>query len=148
MRQLGRGYPAARREGLWSIPRPRSPLMPKIPAAELPAGAVRRAGPWTVANPDGAPRAVSSRCRHQLADLSEGSIDRDGCLVCPWHGSRYDLDTGAMVEGPKGFLWYVGRTPGYTSLVSAFSKVVPLRRTSVRRAGDDWEVASRSATGP
>ena len=112
-----------------------------VPASSLPPGAVRRAGPWTVANRDGDVRAVSSRCRHQLADLSEGTLDRDGCLVCPWHGSRYDLDSGAMVEGPKGFLWYRGRTPGYTQLVKAYGLVLGLRRRRVVRAGDDWVVA-------
>ena len=106
-----------------------------LPAADLPVGAVRRAGAWTVANRGGDLRAVSSRCRHQLADLSQGSLDKNGCLVCPWHGSRYDLDTGAMVEGPKGFLGYVGRTPGYTQLVRAYGAVLRLRRRPVVREG-------------
>ena len=108
-----------------------------IPAGDLPAGTVRRAGPWTVAHrPDGELRAVSSRCRHQLADLSKGTLDAEGCLVCPWHGSRYDLDSGAMVSGPRGFLTYVGRTPGYTQLIKAFGAVAVLRRRGVRRDGD------------
>jgi nitrite reductase/ring-hydroxylating ferredoxin subunit len=107
-----------------------------IPASSLPEGAVGRAGPWTVANRGGDLRAVSSRCRHQLADLSQGSLDKDGCLVCPWHGSRYDLDTGAMVAGPKGFLFYVGKTPGYTQLIKAYGLVLRLRRRGVRRTGE------------
>ena len=111
-----------------------------LPAADLPPGAVRRAGSWTVANRGGDLRAVSSRCRHQLADLSKGSLDKDGCLVCPWHGSRYDLDTGEMVSGPKGFLFYVGRTPGYTQLVKAYGQVLRLRRRDVVREGDDLVV--------
>jgi nitrite reductase/ring-hydroxylating ferredoxin subunit len=106
-----------------------------IPTDSLPEGAVGRAGPWTVANRGGDLRAVSSRCRHQLADLSEGSLDKSGCLVCPWHGSRYDLDSGEMVSGPKGFLFYVGRTPGYTQLVKAYGTVLRLRRRPVRREG-------------
>lgn len=105
-----------------------------LPESDLPPGAVTRAGSWTVANRDGDLRAVSSRCRHQLADLSRGSLDASGCLVCPWHGARYDLDTGAMVKGPKGFLTYVGRTPGYTELVAVVGKLLPLRRRSVMRA--------------
>jgi nitrite reductase/ring-hydroxylating ferredoxin subunit len=109
---------------------------PSLPAADLPEGAVRRAGGWTVANRRGEVRAVSSRCRHQLADLSKGSLDKDGCLVCPWHGSRYDLDTGAMVEGPKGFLWYVGKTPGYTQFVKAYGRFTPLRRRRALREDD------------
>ena len=108
-----------------------------VPLTSLPAGTVGRAGPWTVAHRrDGRLTAVSSRCRHQLADLSKGSLDKDGCLVCPWHGSRYDLDSGAMVEGPKGFLTYVGRTPGYTQLVEAYSRVLKLRRRRPERRGD------------
>jgi nitrite reductase/ring-hydroxylating ferredoxin subunit len=108
-----------------------------IPAADLPAGAVGRAGPWTVAHRrDGQVTAVSSRCRHQLADLSKGSLDKNGCLVCPWHGSKYDLDTGSMVEGPHGFLSYVGRTPGYTQLIRAYGAFLLLRRRAVvRREG-------------
>ncbi len=106
-----------------------------LPESALPPGAVGRVGPWTLAHGDGQVRAVSSRCRHQLADLSKGSLDAHGCLVCPWHGARYDLGSGAMVEGPKGFLTYVGRTPGYTQLVLAVGKVLRLRRARVVREG-------------
>ena len=81
---------------------------------------MRRVGEWAVGNRgDDQYFAVSRRCRHQLADLSEGTIDADGCLVCPWHQSRYDVRTGEMVEGPRGFLGYHGPTPGYTQLVRA-----------------------------
>lgn len=115
---------------------------PSLSENALPPGSVARAGAWTVANRSGELRAVSSRCRHQLADLSKGSLDRNGCLVCPWHGARYDLDSGAMVEGPKGFLTYVGRTPGYTQLVEAYGKVLRLRRARVVRE-DGWLVVHK-----
>ncbi|GAC1444453.1 MAG: hypothetical protein NVS3B26_05860 [Mycobacteriales bacterium] len=91
---------------------------------------------------DGSVRAVSSRCRHQLADLSKGSLDKDGCLVCPWHGSRYDLDSGEMVQGPRGFLWYVGKTPGYTQLIRTFGAVVRLRTRPVDRRDADFVVGA------
>ena len=45
--------------------------------------------------------AVSRRCRHLRADLAEGSVDAEGCLVCPWHRSTYDVATGRMVRGPQ-----------------------------------------------
>ena len=106
-----------------------------IPAASLPEGTVAKAGPWTVANRKGEVRAVSSRCRHQLADLSKGSLDKDGCLVCPWHAARYDLDTGKMVKGPRGFLWYVGKTPGYDQFIKGVGTVLKLRRRPVEREG-------------
>jgi nitrite reductase/ring-hydroxylating ferredoxin subunit len=110
---------------------------PRIPSRDLPAGAVRRVGGWAVGNADGELFAVSPRCRHQLADLSEGTIDADGCLVCPWHQSRYDVRTGAMVEGPRGFLGYHGPTPGYTGLVLSYGKHLKLRvRRALRRGGD------------
>ena len=109
----------------------------RIPAADLPPGAVRRVGDRAVGNRDGRYFAVSRRCRHQLADLSEGELDADGCLVCPWHQSRYDVRTGEMVEGPRGFLGYHGPTPGYTQFVRAYARVLRLRVRRATRRGDD-----------
>ncbi len=80
---------------------------------------------------------MSRRCRHQLADLSGGSIDADGCLVCPWHQSRYDVRTGEMVEGPRGFLGYHGPTPVYSQLVRAVGRLARLRVRRAVREGDD-----------
>ncbi len=40
--------------------------------------------------------AVSDRCTHGRASLSEGSVDPETCiLTCPWHGGTFDLATGA-----------------------------------------------------
>lgn len=110
----------------------------RLPAADLPPGTVRRVGDWAVGNRgDDRYFAVSRLCRHQLADLSEGSIDAEGCLVCPWHQSRYDVETGAMVTGPHGFLGYHGSTPGYTQLVLGYGKVLTLKVRTALRRGDD-----------
>jgi nitrite reductase/ring-hydroxylating ferredoxin subunit len=114
----------------------------RLPAADLPPGTVRRAGNWAVGNRGSDVTgdryfAVSRRCRHQLADLSEGSIDADGCLVCPWHRSRYDVRTGEMVEGPTGFLGYHGPTPLYTQLVQVLGRIARLRVRRASRRGDD-----------
>jgi nitrite reductase/ring-hydroxylating ferredoxin subunit len=108
-----------------------------VPAGDLPAGAVRPAGPWAVVNRGGRYSAVSRRCRHQLADLAGGSLDVEGCLVCPWHGSRYDVRTGEMVDGPRGFLLYRGPTPVYSALVKTFASVLKLRVRRALRRGDD-----------
>jgi nitrite reductase/ring-hydroxylating ferredoxin subunit len=96
-----------------------------------------------VGNRDGELFAVSRRCRHQLADLSEGSIDADGCLVCPWHQSRYDVTTGVMTSGPRGFLGYHGSTPGYSAVVRGYAQVLRLRVGHVARAGADIVVGRR-----
>lgn len=111
-----------------------------FPADDLPPGAVRRADNGTVANSGGDVRAVSARCRHQLADLSKGSIGPDGCLVCPWHGSRYDLSSGQMIADPRGFLGYHGPSPGYSGLVQSFGRVARLRVRSVVRRGSSYDV--------
>ena len=104
------------------------------------SGSVRRVGRWAVGNSRGSDFAVSRRCRHQLADLSEGHVDAQGCLVCPWHQSRYDVRTGRMVTGPRGFLGWHGATPGYTGLVRALGRVLPLRVGRVQRDGDGVHV--------
>ena len=67
------------------------------------AGVVRGAGRYAVGNANGELFAVTRRCRHLGADLADGSVDREGCLVCPWHGARYDVATGRMTRGPQGF---------------------------------------------
>ena len=69
--------------------------------------------------------------------LAGGTIDADGCLVCPWHQSRYDVRTGEMVEGPRGFLAYHGPTPIYSQLVAAVGRLVKLRVRRAVRDGDD-----------
>ncbi|MDG4803789.1 Rieske 2Fe-2S domain-containing protein [Micromonospora sp. WMMD980] len=43
------------------------------------------------------------RCPHQSGPLGEGEvqqIDGHACVVCPWHGSAFRLDGGAVVHGP------------------------------------------------
>lgn len=103
------------------------------PASELPPGRVTGAGRYAVGNAAGNRFAVSRRCRHLRADLAGGSIDDDGCLVCPWHGAKYDVDTGQMVRGPRGVF---ARIPGSDLAYRVFTRVVPLRRgTVVERDG-------------
>lgn len=43
--------------------------------------------------------AVGEQCSHLAAPMSEGWLYR-GDLVCPWHGSCFDLESGAPVNGP------------------------------------------------
>ncbi len=111
-----------------------------IPERELRPGTVHKVGQWAVGTSGGEPFAVSRRCRHQLADLAEGSVDADGCLVCPWHQSRYDVRTGEMVDGPRGFLGYRGPTPGYSGFVKAYARRLRLRIGTVRRRAGRIEV--------
>lgn len=98
------------------------------PIDELTPGTVTGAGPWAVGNDDGELFAVSRRCRHLLADLADGSIADDGCLVCPWHGAKYDVESGRMTRGPQGVF---AKIPGLGAAFKALTKIAPLARGKV-----------------
>jgi nitrite reductase/ring-hydroxylating ferredoxin subunit len=102
------------------------------PASELPPGTVKGAGSYAVGNADGELFAVTRRCRHLFADLAGGSIDEAGCLVCPWHGSKYDVKTGRMVLGPQGVF---AKIPGLGLAYKALTLVLPLGRGKVVKRG-------------
>jgi nitrite reductase/ring-hydroxylating ferredoxin subunit/uncharacterized membrane protein len=44
--------------------------------------------------------AIGDRCSHRGGPLHEGTFDDEGCVTCPWHGSRFRLSDGAVVDGP------------------------------------------------
>jgi nitrite reductase/ring-hydroxylating ferredoxin subunit len=43
--------------------------------------------------------ALLERCSHMGGPLAEGAIEQD-TIRCPWHGSRFSLEDGSVVEGP------------------------------------------------
>ncbi len=43
--------------------------------------------------------AMGAVCSHYGAPLEEGTVE-DGCLVCPWHASRFRLEDGSVARGP------------------------------------------------
>ncbi len=49
--------------------------------------------------PGGAVHALADRCTHRGRPLS-GSAVEDGCLTCPWHGSRFRIADGSVERGP------------------------------------------------
>jgi nitrite reductase/ring-hydroxylating ferredoxin subunit/uncharacterized membrane protein len=71
----------------------------------------------------GAVHAVGGRCPHQAGPLGEGWLHR-GELVCPWHGSRFDLATGEPTQGPS------------TAPLPCFDARVRDGRVEVRRRAD------------
>jgi len=60
--------------------------------------------------------------------LANGSIDREGCLVCPWHGARYDVATGRMMRGPQGVF---AKIPGMDAAYRLLTRALPLGRGEV-----------------
>ena len=85
------------------------------PASELTPGKVVGAGQYAVGNSKGQLFAVSRR-------------DKDGYLVCPWHGAKYDVATGRMVRGPQGLF---AKIPGLDLFYVALTRALPLGRGTV-----------------
>jgi len=65
---------------------------------ECPPGSLRPvmvgSDPVVLANVDGAFYAVRDRCSHEEYPLSEGDLE-GSILVCPFHGARFDVTSGA-----------------------------------------------------
>ncbi len=43
--------------------------------------------------------AMDGLCGHRGGPLAEGLVDEQGSVICPWHGLRFDLETGASMMG-------------------------------------------------
>jgi 3-phenylpropionate/trans-cinnamate dioxygenase ferredoxin subunit len=80
-------------------------LVDVAPVDELPPGSVKivRAGSVAVGvyNLDGDYFAIEDRCSHDDGPLAEGDFDaEDAVVVCPRHGSRFDIRTGRPLTLP------------------------------------------------
>jgi 3-phenylpropionate/trans-cinnamate dioxygenase ferredoxin subunit len=71
--------------------------------AELPPGTARQVAidnkRLAVFNVDGKYYAIDDTCTHRGAPLSEGECAGPE-VTCPWHGARFDLQTGAALSPP------------------------------------------------
>jgi 3-phenylpropionate/trans-cinnamate dioxygenase ferredoxin subunit len=75
------------------------------PVEELPPGEMKlvHAGEISVGvyNCDGSFYALEDRCSHDDGPLVEGDWEPDECVVvCPRHGSRFDIETGRALTLP------------------------------------------------
>jgi nitrite reductase/ring-hydroxylating ferredoxin subunit len=43
--------------------------------------------------------AIEDTCPHRGGPLSQGMLAEDA-VICPWHGSRFNLKTGAVLTPP------------------------------------------------
>lgn len=65
-------------------------------------------------------RALSATCTHAGGPLDEGTL-ADGCVQCPWHGSKFRLDDGTVERGPASVpepVWDVRVADGRVSVRS------------------------------
>jgi nitrite reductase/ring-hydroxylating ferredoxin subunit/uncharacterized membrane protein len=81
-------------------------FVPVLREAELPEAALRRV------TADGMPvllcrrgariYAIAETCAHLGGPLAEGALDGLS-VTCPWHGSRFALEDGRVLDGPSTF---------------------------------------------
>jgi nitrite reductase/ring-hydroxylating ferredoxin subunit/uncharacterized membrane protein len=77
-----------------------------LDASALAEGAMQKAEvatiPLLVTRFGTATHAVTGVCTHRGAPLADGT--QEGlCVRCPWHGSRFSLEDGRVIEGPATF---------------------------------------------
>ena len=72
-------------------------------AAEVPPGQAKQvvAGEKKIAlfNVGGAYYAIDDTCPHRGGPLSQGPVE-GGTVTCPWHGSKFEIKTGAVLAPP------------------------------------------------
>ncbi len=81
-------------------------FVPVLGERDLEEGALRRVNvdgmPVLLSRLGGRVHAIAETCSHLGGPLAEGR--REGAsVVCPWHGSRFDLRTGRVLDGPATF---------------------------------------------
>jgi len=53
-----------------------------------------------VRTPGGEVAAVGNVCPHQEFEMALGDAPGNGTIECAWHGARFDIRTGAVLQGP------------------------------------------------
>ncbi len=72
--------------------------------SDFPDGQLKRVEvdgvPVVVVNLGGKVYALAATCTHAGGPLDEGTLESGVCVRCPWHGSRFRLRDGKVVDGP------------------------------------------------
>ena len=66
---------------------------------EVPPGSASLVGDVAVFNVAGSFCATQDKCTHRQGPLSKGKLD-GSTVTCPWHGSQFNVCTGAVLRGP------------------------------------------------
>lgn len=78
-------------------------FVPVLPETDLDEGRPRRVGAAGTAvvlvRRSGRILALQETCSHMGGPLADGSLDGEG-IRCPWHGSRFSVDDGRVLDGP------------------------------------------------
>jgi nitrite reductase/ring-hydroxylating ferredoxin subunit len=65
----------------------------------VPPGSALLVGDAAVFNVAGSFCATQAKCTHRGGPLSEGKLD-GSTVTCPWHGTQFNVCTGAVLRGP------------------------------------------------
>lgn len=65
----------------------------------VPPGSALLVGEVAVFNVVGGFCATQAKCTHRGGPLKEGKLE-GSTVTCPWHGSEYNVCTGAVLRGP------------------------------------------------
>ena len=81
-------------------------FVPVLPDADLGEAEMKRAEaegvPVLLVRLEGTVCALAHTCSHLGGPLSEGKLEGD-VVQCPWHGSRFNVRDGSVVDGPATF---------------------------------------------
>ncbi len=81
-------------------------FVPVLADAELREGEMKRVDargvPVLLVRREGAVCALANTCSHLGGPLSEGKLEGN-VVQCPWHGSRFNVKDGSVVDGPATF---------------------------------------------
>ncbi|HWE92577.1 MAG TPA: DUF2231 domain-containing protein [Tepidisphaeraceae bacterium] len=97
--------------------------------------------------------AFQDFCTHRHGPLSEGCFMGDQ-VMCPWHGSRFDLRTGHVTHGPAKKdidVYEVRNVNGQVSVRMPEAKVLTAARHAPARGGAeerDWKVEPEDVASP
>jgi nitrite reductase/ring-hydroxylating ferredoxin subunit len=78
---------------------PTTPRSGEFQMSQVPPGSALLVGAVAVFNVAGRVCATQAKCTHRGGPLSEGALD-GSTVTCPWHGSQFDVCTGAVRRGP------------------------------------------------
>lgn len=99
----------AERLGVDHVPEeaPPAEFTPVLPDAELAEGQMTRVEvggvPVLLVRQGGKLFALGDVCAHLGGPLHEGTLHADCSVSCPWHGSRFALNDGRLINGPATF---------------------------------------------
>jgi nitrite reductase/ring-hydroxylating ferredoxin subunit len=115
---------------------------PKVPLPLGPLAALRARLPalvewggrrWRIVEVGGQLAVHATVCPHRLGPLEDAPVEADGCVRCPWHGYRFDVQSGHSADGrrlrlarapelsidARGELWIGGPAPSLSSAPAA-----------------------------